>query len=196
MRINRNKIKKGYATSISFSPYNSNIDDWAEPLIKPLVQTLLNKNYMTISSCQGHSIKDDCYIYIAFGTENNSAKEAFKLQEQLFPLVQFGITSRIIRAEDYMEQTEDYSESFKNIPDLRRKGVFVRTKMSKEEAANCINNLFKRGYSRYYLLKIYLSKGSDRVSWWQACKNYFLYRKRNIKIANEFIKNNVGFYEG
>lgn len=192
MRINRNKIEKGYATSISFSPYYSSIDDWAEPFIKPLVQILLSKNYMTISSCDGHSIKDDTYVYVAFGNQ----ADAFRFQEKLFPLMAFGIITRVFRAEDYMEQTEDYSDAFKNIPELRNRGVFLRKRMSKEEAANCINQMYIKGYERYWLVKIYLSRGTDRVSWWQAVKNYFLNRKKNIRITTEFIKNNIGFYEG
>lgn len=192
MRINRNNIKIGYATSVSYSPYNSDINTWAEPCIKPLVQALLDKNYMTISSCDGHSICDDTYIYVAFGNQS----DAFKLQEKLFPLMAFSIITRLFRAEDYMEQTEDYTNAFKNIPTARKKGLSLRRKMSKEEAAACINQMYGKGYERYWLLKIYLSRGTDRVSWWQAVKNYFLYRKKNIRIATEFIKNNLEFYEG
>lgn len=55
--------------AVSVSPLNPNFQDQIEPGILPVIDALLRKNYLPISSCEGH--KDSAaFVRIVFGSED------------------------------------------------------------------------------------------------------------------------------
>lgn len=192
LRINSSGKQEGYATSYTVSPYSSNIDEWCEPGILPVVSPLLGKNYMTISSCEAHSFSDSAFVYIAFGYYH----QAEKFCQDLAPLGRIGVQTSIVKASEYMEHYEDYSEELKDVAEERKRQVFRRKKMSTYEAANCINQLYRRGYMEYWLVRLVVVAGLDDTNEITAIANYYFRKKSKIEKTADFIKKEVPRYVG
>jgi hypothetical protein len=192
LRINSSNKQSGYATSYTVSPFQVDINEWCEPGILPVVSPLLGKNYMTISSCESHSFSDSAFVYIAFGRED----QAEHFCKTLKPLGDIGVSTTVMKASDYMEQYEDYTEDLKDVAEERKRQVFRRKKMSKDQAANCINKLYRRGYEEYWLVRLVVVAGLDDTNEITAIANYYFRKKDKIKKTADFIKKELGLYEG
>ena len=77
--------KDGSYVSHSVSPYSPEFLNNIEEGIKPLVQALFNKGYLSISSCEGHNLSFKRYITIIFPTieSANSFRASFSKFKQL-----------------------------------------------------------------------------------------------------------------
>lgn len=56
--------------AVTVSPLNPMFDSQIEPGIAPVVHALLEKNYLPVSSCQGHG-DSRAFVRIAFGSEDS-----------------------------------------------------------------------------------------------------------------------------
>jgi hypothetical protein len=148
-RINRDGIKKGYATSQSIPLSRPDFYNHIEEGIKPLVLALRSKGYFTLSSCEGHSLHDYAEVVIALPTIY-WVEALIKLKTNL----KFcSVTSCL--PEEYMEREEAMSDSYKEIPRKRTDGDnSTRNKMDSYESVKVLNHLFDRNYARYTLIFI------------------------------------------
>ena len=53
-------------SAFSISPYHVDFKTQIEDGVWPYIKLLLDKNYLTINSCEGHSIEDSLEITLAF----------------------------------------------------------------------------------------------------------------------------------
>ena len=71
-RIYASKDGEPYV-AVSVSPYNDNFETQIEKGVWPIVEGLLLKNYLTLSSCEGHNIRNShLYVMVVFGDEESS----------------------------------------------------------------------------------------------------------------------------
>lgn len=191
MRINRDNIQEGYATSVSVSPYDPNFYDSIEDGIKPVVRALVAKGYLTLASCEGHSFRDDAHVYVAFGDLSKALDFSMKFE----PLASIGVDTDWMSAEKYMEQEIPNAEEFKKIPELRKKGMSLRKKMEQHEAADCLNKLFDRQHKKWWLIKLTVVPGVDSVGYWMAFYHHYFKKETTVDIVATIIDSVVPFYE-
>jgi hypothetical protein len=191
MRINRGNKQNGYATSVSVGMHNPDFDSYIENGIRPVISALKNKGYLTLSSCEGHGITDDTRVVICFGHEGMLS--AFK--EALDPLTSLGLVMEHLKPQDYMEQSTPYTKAYDAIPELRKQGISVREKMTDLECTNCLNKLFNRGYKSYYLLRLVIVPGTDRVNAIKAMYYHWLRKDCLINTTAQVIHTVVPYHE-
>jgi hypothetical protein len=64
--INMLWIEGNNTSGIDVSPFVDNFRDQVEDDIWPAVSTLLSNNYLTVTSCQGHTLYDSAFVTVSF----------------------------------------------------------------------------------------------------------------------------------
>ena len=54
------------ANGIDVSPFMDNFRDQVEDTIWPAVSALLSRNYLTVTSCEGHTLHDSAFVTVSF----------------------------------------------------------------------------------------------------------------------------------
>lgn len=60
--------------AVTVSPLNKKFESQIEKNIFPLVKCFIEKNYLTVSSCEGHSLKEDPQVRVVFGSLESAEK--------------------------------------------------------------------------------------------------------------------------
>ena len=146
----------GKYISARVSPYSPNIINNIEPGISNIVIALINKGYLTCSSCQGHPDRKYRFVTIAFNTEQQLLR--FKQNIQSFNLP--------IHFKEH--NIKDPNCEFKVV---YQQDKFVGRKLSMDDYQGLSNNytdiikyfnlMFFREYSTYYLLEVRIASGPD-----------------------------------
>jgi hypothetical protein len=160
-RIYASKSGEDYA-AITVSPFHPKFDSQIEDGIKDLVYALIEKNYIVLSSCQGHG--GFAFVKIAF--PNATDREYLVEQLKDTPYISFVKSDRSANVELYVKNN---SVKFKK---LDTDGYSYR------EEADAINKLYFRNYSRYYFLDIQLFKYNG--AWWNIISKTILNYKRKM----------------
>lgn len=83
MRINRRNAngsinmfwaEGNHDNGVNVSPYMDNFREQVEDLIWPAVFELLKRNYLTVTSCQGHSLNDSAFVTVSFSNKATADK--------------------------------------------------------------------------------------------------------------------------
>ena len=175
--------KPGNYIAITVSPLHEEFPSQIESGIWPLVKILIDKGYLTVSSCEGHK-GSDYFVKIVFGSLE-SAEDFINLLPKIKGL-SYLFEEKSANVVRYMENgLEKYR---KVLPDEN---------FSKYEEVKDINKLFYRQYEDcyYVTLKIYPKLKSLNVF-----KLYY-YHKEKIKNFNkskneliDYIENNLPYY--
>jgi hypothetical protein len=130
--------------AVTVSPLNPNFFTQIEPGVKDIIQSLLEKNYLPISSCEGHG-GSPLFFRVAFG--NLQLAEDFKKHLSSIPFFEVHIANKISNIVQY--------EEFGKIKYRKR---VVDEFISNKEEAKEINRLFKRSYDEVYFADCFLHK--------------------------------------
>lgn len=168
MRINNDNIRNGYAISESVSPFDSRFPDAIEDGIRDIVFALVTKNYLTLSSCEGHTKYDTTNVVLAFQNRLQIIRFIKELSKHNIPKLEF----RQLDLVKYMEPVEEWKPEYAMIPEHRRQGEYnTRRKMKQEEAIECLNHLYRRNYTNYHLLEMIIVPNVEMCnSWWEEVK--------------------------
>lgn len=129
-------------TAVSVSPFHPQFDTQIEDGIKDIVYAFLSKNYMPLSSCEGHDFSwDNTYIKLAVKSEEDA-----ELLQDAFSSVPFVKTY----IHDKSANVKIYKDTY---------GRWVAGKMDELEynaflEVKSLNELFLRNYSKYYFITI------------------------------------------
>jgi len=135
--------------SITVSPYEPNFEDNLEEGIKEVVFAFLNKNYMTINSCEGHdSGWDNPYITLAF-VEENEREDIIKKMKKI-PFVTFELKKYIFN----IKFVDKNNKKFK---------IIDESNYDVKLEAQSVNNLYLKKYKNYCYLEIVFFKYSDNL---------------------------------
>jgi hypothetical protein len=150
-------------TAVTVSPFHPKFDSQIEDGIKDLVYAFIEKNYIVMSSCQGHDdLLGFAFIKIAFPDPQD--REYIIEQLKNTPYVSFLKSDKSANVELYVKNN---SVKFKK---LDSEGY------SCKEEADAINKLYFRNHDRYYFLNIEFFKYSG--SWWNIISKFVLKHKR------------------
>ncbi len=182
--------KEGQYTSHSVSPYSKYFSNNIEEKIKPLVFALKEKNYLTISSCQGHGIYFKRYVTIIFPSKETALEFRSKLP---FKKLKFNLNH--------------CSEILNNSLDLDDQGNILNSKKeirqnSNESSLEYINCFTKRSYADAWLLEVIISDQiKHEEGLWKYFKNWKeilfkkffidLYTKRITKFIKQELDDNI-----
>lgn len=150
-------------TAITVSPFHPKFDSQIEDGIKDLVYAFVEKNYVVMSSCEGHDdLLGFAFVKIAFSDPQD--REYVIEQLKNTPYISFLKSDKSANVELYVKNN---SVKFKK---LDSDGYTYR------EEADAINKLYFRNHDRYYFLNIEFFKYSG--PWWNIIGKYVLKYKR------------------
>lgn len=142
LKINAN----GELFAQSISPYSETFIENIEPKIRDLVKSLIEKRYLTYSSCEGHGISFRRYVGLAFCDEvsrNHIKEEITKLNlPGVFCIEKEAVSNNKI---EFSEKSYYYKE--REIPENIKK-----------EEIEAFNIQFHRNYEEYFFLEIVILK--------------------------------------
>lgn len=150
--------KDGSYSSHSVSPYSKSFLDNIEEKIKPLVLALKDKNYLSISSCEGHTIYFKRYVTLVFP----SKETALQFQSQMpFKRIKF-VLKHCTEVLNNAVETDEYG----NILNTKK----IEPVDNKEGSIEYINYLIKRSYADAWLLEVIIS---DQIHHSDGWSKYF-----------------------
>jgi hypothetical protein len=145
--------KNGEYVSSRISPYSPYIDDNIEPGVYDIVKSLLNKGYLTVSSCQGHSDRKFRFVTVAFKTQQNSDEFKDVLINSKVPLhfqkVSKNTGFSFVYDQNRYNGKELAGEEYRNVP------------YSESDLVKYLNIMFLRNYSEYHLLQVRIASEPD-----------------------------------
>lgn len=158
----------GSYSSHSVSPYAKSFLDNIEEKIKPLILALKDKNYLSISSCEGHTIYFKRYVTLVFP----SKATALEFQSRLpFKKLKFNLR----HCTEVLNNAVEHDE-YGNILNTKKIEPFeIKERSLKENDCSIeyINCLIKRNYADAWLLEVIIS---DQIyhedGWGKYFKNW------------------------
>lgn len=154
------------------SPYDEDFWSNIEDGIKPAVEALYHRNYLTISSCQGHRWFLKPYVDVAFYNEE-SAEEFRRALKFLEP----DITTVIKPA------TEFNNGSDGNNP-----------KLFHTQTINGLNIIFNRSYDNYIIVRVSVELNLGGFACWKYLRNV-TYRRAHLVATLADAIQHLPFYE-
>jgi hypothetical protein len=174
-------------TAISISPYHELFDTQIEDGIKDIVYAFINKNYMPISSCEGHDWSwDSTFVKLAV----TSMQEARTLGAYFasIPYVTVYYYEKSANNEFYEED---------GVIKVR---VLDPTKYDAKSEADSINRLYFRSHTNYCFLHITLFEYTYTPFWSSLIRRYIMrYNKskhlKSVKLQLLKAIQNLPFHE-
>ena len=123
------------------SPYSSRFHTQIEAGVWPIVEALIQKGYLTCSSCEGHTWDTRARISLVFPTIESAQEFINQLKMPLWEM-KIKTSRKIYNYENNLKTTVDIL----NQQELK-KTVFVH-----------YNQIFQRNYTEYYYVDMYLPK--------------------------------------
>ena len=175
-RIYASKSNEAYF-AVTVSPINKNFESQIEKKIYPVVKALLDKNYLTIGSCEGHgsaTFGDPPAIRLVFGSLESAESFINSLKNENY-----------IKA-SLVEPSLNSSQFYQN-------GKFHYKRNEYENTLNCdgaedINRLFFRNYSNVWYVRLHLIKNIGLL---EKIKDVFFLKtseKIRADLINVFLK--------
>jgi len=189
----------GEYVSSTVSPYSRFIEDNIEPGVFDLVISLINKGYLTCSSCQGHSNRKYRFVTIAFNTKKQLNDFKKSILKSKLPL-NFRISKKKNQAWHGHSIVYD-NKKFKNNMTVQEFNKLSK-KISEKDFVKYYNIMFFRNYKEYYLMEIRIASQSDChasffgvLKWIFQYPYYFIiykfrnyYTKKFTNYINKYVK--------
>lgn len=135
----------GENISHSVSPHSKTFLNNIEDKIKPLIISLMQKNYFTMSSCQGHDLHDRRFIMLVFPSKETALE--FK------NTIPFKFKYNISNVVNVLNMNLDV-DKFGNINQIEKQSKINNQHESAMEYINC---LIQRNYADAWLLELIIS---------------------------------------
>jgi hypothetical protein len=161
-------VENGVNISHSVSPYSETFLENIEEKIKDLIIALKNKNYFTISSCQGHDLHDRRFITLIF-----PSKELALEFKQKIP---FKLAYKVKHVSDFlnMEVMSNSNGNILNIKKIDTNSNFLDLReknLKHQNDMEYINCFLRRNYSDAWFLELIISESIPDI------KNILLFFK-------------------
>ncbi len=139
-----------YANSVS--PYAEKFWENVEPKIKPLVSILVEKRYLTYSSCEGHGYSFRRYVGLAFSDENSRQYVIDFISSLKIKGVKLNVLNSVSNQKIDLKHKRNlkYSEKY-NPNEIEQKEGEVKS----------FNIQFHRKYEEYFFLEIIILEAID-----------------------------------
>lgn len=131
----------------SISPFSKTFFDNIEPKIKDLVKALIDKRYLTYSSCEGHNLSFRRYIGLAFANEESRQHIIDQIKSLKLPGVECHIKDSVANCPIEFNEKGNYIYKSKIIPNE-----------TNQQEIDAFNIQFHRNYERYYFLELVILK--------------------------------------
>jgi len=179
----------GEYSSHSVSPYSKTFIDNIEEKIQSLVTTLVKRGYLTVSSCQGHSLGEGRQIHICF----KSKKEIERFISEIKTATTKHMFFDVHKAEEFFNIQVDFENNGK-----------INIKKAKIESnhdglTSYMKAMFWQHSDSWYVLGMFLigDLNLKKASLWQVIKRWvykkFLLEKDTQKLANHINQNTAPY---
>jgi len=176
--------------AITVSPFNKKFKTQIEDGVWPFVKLLLDKNYMTMSSCQGHSciLGGDSFHFILAIPNEEKCKELQNKFNKIKNCKAFMYTS-VCNVSINLKSNSPYNYKAEKL---------INSQQINLEEYEDINNLYCRNYERYYFLQVYILFGEQfyplisknfiksiiyRVKFYLAKKNLHSFMQNQLPVS-------------
>jgi len=162
--------------AVSASVYHPEFRSQVEDGVWPIVHELVQKNYLPLSSCEGHHWTR-LFVCVAFGSKGQAEQFAATLKKEIKAI---GFFVRVM--ENYLNQKSSIAA-----------GQLYQTKLldrsdSQKEAVH-LNKLFLRSYEKYYFVEFGLFEFKSDDLFFNYYMNFLKYvfgRKAYQKLISYF----------
>lgn len=144
LKINAN----GELFAQSISPFSKTFFDNIEPKIKDLIQSLMDKRYLTYSSCEGHNMTFRRYVGLAFVDADSREHIINEIKNLNLYGIEYHLKDSVANCPIEFNDKGNYTYKNKIIP---------KTEISEKEI-EAFNIQFHRQYERYYFLELIILK--------------------------------------
>ena len=148
-RINADGVYGEYYTAVSVSPFHPSFYTQIEKGISGIVYALLDKNYLTVSSCEGHG---DSPPYVKIALADKSDIDTITNLLIAIPYITFRVSDTSANTEVFLEH---------GVSKVR---PLDPSKFSKRGETDSINKLFLRNHTSYCFLDIIFYEHTP--AWW------------------------------
>ena len=163
----------GEYVSSFLSPYNPQLLDNVEPLIRPLIAVLINKGYLTAGSYQGHpeDYKFDRWVTVAFISQEERKKFIDTVDSFGLPVYWYFNFLNFKESPKLLETRDGYTMSV-NILDIVPGTVDAQQKLkySRKDLTEYWNIMFSRNYSEYWAVKMCICSCLGDISFYNKIK--------------------------
>ena len=151
-RINCEGLYEDGVVAVSVSPINPKFRSQIEDGVWPFIECLINKNYFTMSCCEGHNDRmgDHFYVTLASPCKN----ELKVIENEVEHIIGCKVTKKNSIANNTIVWHEDGNQL---------KTIENRTVVDVDAEAEDINNMYLRKYSCYYFLTIDMFANKDDI---------------------------------
>lgn len=178
------KDEQGNYLAVTVSPLHPRFETQIEPGVWPLVNALVQKGYLTVSSCEGHD-GSDYFVKLVFDTETSAQQFIdqfplirgliFEIQHQSANVIRYIVNGKAkYRPAGYDENIDKYQE------------------------VKYINMLFNRNYTDccYVIMKLYPKlKSFNPFKHYRYSREKSEYFAESKKTLNNYINNYITAYE-
>ena len=157
----KKKLKKAYQQiapiktreiSHSMSPYSEDFEKCLDPKMRRLVMALVEKNYLPLSSCEGHSIYEGRDVVLAFPNYMEALLFSTAIRASKVP----------VRFTNYDDPAEFMNASLE-LDDEGNVLNLVQKKGKTEDAVLSLNQMFYKKYDKYHLLHMHLAEDGGGI---------------------------------
>jgi hypothetical protein len=139
---------KGELFSQSISPFSKTFFENIEPKIKELIKALIDKRYLTYSSCEGHNLTFRRYVGLAFMDEESRDYLVGEIKKLKLPGIEYNYKNSVSNCPIEFNENGNYTYKNKIIP----------VQEINEQEIHAFNIQFHRNYERYYFLELVIFK--------------------------------------
>lgn len=144
LKINAN----GELFAQSISPFSKTFLDNIEPKIKELIESLIDKRYLTYSSCEGHNMTFRRYVGLAFAEEASRDHLINEIKKLNLYGIEYHSRNSVANCPIEFNDKGNYTYKSKIIP---------KDEMDEKET-EAFNIQFHRKYERYFFLELVILK--------------------------------------
>ncbi len=159
-----------------------------EPKIKPLIEILHKKRYLSYSSCQGHGFTFRRYVGLAFADKESRQYFADFIMNLKIKGIKVNYLDSVIN-----QKVEIKNDKLNYIKKFNKEEMEIRKTKEKESEINTFNIEFHRNYTEYYFLELIILEPVE-PNWkiiMSPIKNLWLWYMKKFNwdnITNRLIK--------
>jgi hypothetical protein len=155
-RINAAGVYGDYYVAVSVSPFHPAFYTQIEKGISNIVYALLDKNYLTVSSCEGHG---DNPPYVKLALADKADVDDILNQFVDIPYITYKVTDSSANTEIFLDNG------------VSKARPLDPAKFSKHAETDSINKLFFRNHTSYCFLDIIFYE--HKPAWWNFILKYY-----------------------
>jgi hypothetical protein len=163
---------KGELFAQSISPFSKTFFENIEPKIKELIKALVNKRYLTYSSCEGHDLSFRRYVGLAFMDEESREHLVEEIKKLKLPGLEYHYKDSVANCPIEFNEKGNYTYKNKIVP----------AQEINEQEVHAFNIQFHRHYERYYFLELVILKAVPKFEGKLFSFNFLKWIIKNIPL--------------